>query len=315
MLNRNINMKTYIFISIAVLLLGAVGVGAYVFMKNSADTGINENNVTQPQNEEEVDDFMASEEPEQEDNKPETVIGSSVEGRDIAAYHYGEGDTELVFMGGIHGGYEWNTALVAYEFMDYVQANPGMIPDGIKITVIPVLNPDGLQKIVGTSGRFTPANVPASQTATIPGRFNANNVDLNRNFDCDWQSVGTWQNRNVDGGTRAFSEPESQAFRDYIQTASPAAVVVWYSAAGGVFASNCHNGVLSETNEITNVYAQASGYPSYREFNFYEITGDAVNWLAKNNIPAISVLLSNHTDTEWSKNRAGIEALLEYYAN
>ena len=37
------------------------------------------------------------------------------------------------------------------------------------------------------------------------------------------------------------------------------------------------------------------------------------NWLAKNSIPAISVLLTNHTDTEWSKNLAGIQALLTYY--
>ena len=39
-----------------------------------------------------------------------------------------------------------------------------------------------------------------------------------------------------------------------------------------------------------------------------------VNWFAKQNIPAISVLLTNHTDTEWTKNQKGIEALLSYYA-
>jgi hypothetical protein len=38
-----------------------------------------------------------------------------------------------------------------------------------------------------------------------------------------------------------------------------------------------------------------------------------VNWLAKNNIPAISVLLTNHTDVEWDKNKKGIDAILEYY--
>jgi hypothetical protein len=91
-------------------------------------------------------------------------------------------------------------------------------------------------------------------------------------------------------------------------------VVVWYSAAGGVFASNCHNGVMPETLAITNVFAAASGYQAYKEFNFYTITGDMVNWLAKKNIPGISVLLTTHEDVEWSKNRAGIEALLEYYA-
>ena len=122
------------------------------------------------------------------------------------------------------------------------------------------------------------------------------------------------QNRDVDGGSEPFSEPESKALRDYVKSRNPTAVVVWYSAADGVFASSCHNGVLSETRTITNIYADASGYPAFEEFNFYEITGDAVNWLAKEGIPAISVLLTTHENVEWDKNRAGVEALLEYYA-
>ena len=148
----------------------------------------------------------------------------------------------------------------------------------------------------------------------IAGRFNGNNVDLNRNFDCDWRAEAKWQTKTVSGGSAAFSEPESQAIKNYVETNKPTAVVVWYSAAGGVFASSCHNGVSVETNTITKKFADVSGYPAYQSFDFYAITGDMVNWLAKNNIPAISVLLTNHTDTEWTKNKAGVDALLKYYA-
>jgi len=31
------------------------------------------------------------------------------------------------------------------------------------------------------------------------------------------------------------------------------------------------------------------------------------------NIPAISVLLTNHTDAEWTKNKAGVDAVLQYF--
>ena len=62
-------------------------------------------------------------------------------------------------------------------------------------------------------------------------------------------------------------------------------------------------------------YAKASGYPDSNVFDFYTTTGDMTNWLAKINVPAISVLLTNHTDTEWTKNQAGIKAVLEYYSN
>lgn len=253
---------------------------------------------------------------EEEGNRPESVIGTSADGNAITAYHFGEGDTELLFVGGIHGGYSWNTALVAQELVDHLKENPDVVPQGVKVTVIPVLNPDGLNEVAGTvTADFTQADVSASQTVLVSGRFNGNNVDLNRNFDCEWQPSGVWQSRTVSGGSSAFSEPESRAVRDYVAANKPAAVVAWYSSAGGVYASNCGDGILSETRTIMNAYADASGYPAYENFDFYAITGDMVNWFAKNDIPAISVLLTDHQSTEWTKNRAGIEALLEFYAD
>jgi len=306
--------KAIIIISIVVV----VGLGAYFlirFLPDIADVSEVQNtetNAIQPQGDGQTGETPDTAEPEPD--KEKSVIGKSVEGRDIIAYHYGDGDTEILFVGGIHGGYEWNTTLVVYKAMDYFKAYPSAIPANLKLTFIPVLNPDGLYKVVGMTGQFTPANVTSSQSVQISGRFNANNVDLNRNFDCDWQSSAKWQDTAVSGGSTVFSEPESLAIKNYIETQKPKAVVVWYSAAGGVFASSCHNGVSPETNAITQKFADASGYPAYESFDFYAITGDMVNWFAKSNIPAISVLLTNHTDIEWSKNKAGIEAILEYYA-
>lgn len=299
-------MKKSTIIAIIVVVLVVIA-GFFVVKSFSNDARVGNN--PQVPNPQPVDQT-----PPVETAKPETVIGKSVEGRDITAYHYGTGNDEVLFIGGIHGGYEWNTALIGFQLMDYLAENPTIIPANVKATVIPVLNPDGLNKVVGTSGRFTAADVASSQEVVVSGRFNSNTVDLNRNFDCDWQSVGKWQNKNVSGGTAAFSEPETQAIKAYVESHNPKAVVVWYSAAGGVFASSCHNGVLSETKTLTSLFAKASGYKAYENFNFYEITGDMVNWFAKSNVPAISVLLTNHTDTEWSKNRAGIDAVLKHFA-
>lgn len=290
---------------IAVVVIIILAVGAYFFIRGASNGGDAAN---QPAATTANDATVAT------SSANETVIGKSVQGRDITAYHFGTGGTELLFIGGIHGGYEWNTVLVAYELMDYLKANPAVIPANVKVTVIPVLNPDGLNKTVGTSTRFAAADVPASEALQVAGRFNANTVDLNRNFDCDWQATGKWQTKDVSGGSAAFSEPESMGVKNYVETSKPRAVVTWYSSAGGVFSSSCHNGVLPETNTLTKTFAGASGYPAYESFNFYEITGDMVNWLAKQNIPAISVLLTNHTDTEWAKNQKGVDALLGYYS-
>jgi len=299
-------MKNTIVILLVIIL---AGVGIYLFTKKSPPKVDTTTNTTQSESEQtgEIENVV-------QENKSESIIGQSVKGRDITAYHYGTGSTEILLVGGIHGGYSWNTALVAFETMDYLKANPNVIPNNVKVTVIPVLNPDGLEKVVGTTGRFTEADVSSSQIIVVSGRFNANKVDLNRNFDCDWQSTGVWQTTAVSGGSRAFSEPESSAVRSYVEAHKLSAVVVWYSSAGGIYASKCDGGIMPQTSTIMNIYAKASGYPAYESFDFYETTGDLVNWLAKKKIPAISVLLSNHEDTEWSKNEKGLQALLQHYA-
>jgi len=246
--------------------------------------------------------------------KSETVIGKSIMGRDIAAYHFGTGTKEILFVGGIHGGYAWNTSLLAYQLIDYLKANPNAIPASVKATVIPVLNPDGLSKVVSATGRFSAKDVSSSPEARISGRFNSTPVDLNRNFDCGWKAEGVWQNKPVSGGKAAFSEPESAAIRDYAQNRKPAAVIAWYSAGGGVYSSSCGNGILPETQAITDIYATASGYKAYKNFESYQVSGDMTDWFAKNNVAAIGVLLTTPNDTEADKNLAGIKALFEYYS-
>lgn len=293
-------------IAVIVVLVVLAGVGVYFWMQKSSNNA----NVPPPQ---EVATTTPQDTGVPAQEGTTTVIGTSQQGRDIVAYNYGTGDKRILFVGGIHGAYEWNTILVARQLTDYLDQHPEAVPAGEKVTVIPLLNPDGLYKVINTTGTFSASDMPA-QSATVPGRFNANTVDLNRNFDCDWQSQGTWQSTTVSGGTDSFSEPESKAIKAYIESHNPAAVVVWYSSAGGVFASSCHDGVLPETATLTQTFAKASGYKAYEDFDFYEVTGDMVNWLAKIKVPAISVLLTNHTDTEWSKNLAGIKAVLDYYS-
>ncbi len=294
---------------IIVLVVIVIGVGAYYYLnslvlKDSA-SGVTASTTVK------IDDKATTTKPI---DKTKTIIGKSVEGRDIVAYHFGEGANEVIFVGGIHGGYAWNTALLGFKAVDYLKANPSVIPSNVKVTVIPVLNPDGLNKVAGTSSVFVVSDVSDSQSVLASGRYNANEVDLNRNFACDWQTSAKWQNKTVSGGTAAFSEPESLAIKNYIEASQPKAVVAWYSAAGGVYSSNCHNGILATTTALTSVYSKASTYPAFQDFDFYETTGDMTNWLAKINIPAISILLTTHTSIEWDKNKAGIEAVLKYIA-
>ncbi len=241
------------------------------------------------------------------------VIGHSVEGRNIESYSYGKGRTHLTFVGGIHGGYEWNSVLLAYTFIDYLKAHPEIIPENLTITVIPSANPDGLYAVTGKIGRFTMADVAIDKKVLARGRFNANKVDLNRNFDCKWKSESTWQSKIVSAGTSAFSEPEAKALQKFILSDHSSAVVFWHSQSNGVYASQCNKGILPETLTLMNTYANASLYPAIKTFDAYETTGAADDWLASVNIPTITVELKTHETIEWQQNLKGIKALIQHY--
>lgn len=241
------------------------------------------------------------------------VIGRTVEGRAIEAYTYGSGATHLAFVGGVHGGYEWNSVLLAYTLIDYLNANPEIIPKNLTIAVIPSANPDGVYKVVGREGRFSKTDVSTDKATLASGRFNANKVDLNRNFDCKWKPESTWQKKIVSAGSKPFSEPEAEALRSFMIASQPVAVVFWHSQSNGVYASQCQDGILPGTLDAMNIYSLASRYPAIKTFDAYPTTGAADDWLASINIPAITVELQTHETVEWERNLAGIKALFEYY--
>lgn len=245
------------------------------------------------------------------------VIGQSVEGRAIQAITFGTGDTHLLFVGGIHGGYEWNSALLAYEMIDYLESNHEIIPENLAVSIIPDLNPDGTVLALRDQmdGRFVAADVVDPTTRLARGRFNAHDVDLNRNFDCKWAPESTWRGNPVSAGTGPFSEPEAAALRDFVFETEPTAVVFWHSQANNVYASECEEGVLPATLTLMSTYATAADYGEVPVFDAYPITGDAEGWLASIGIPAITVELESFRSIEWSRNLAGVNAMFDLYAN
>jgi hypothetical protein len=162
--------------------------------------------------------------------------------------------------------------------------------------------------ITSQSERFQPSDVVGD---TVPGRFNANNVDLNRNWNCQWQPTAVWRDVEVSGGPRPFSEPENIALRDFILPKDPAIVVFWHSAANGVFAAGCPD-THAPSLALANIYGQGANYPVYERFTSYEITGDAGDWLTTQNIPSISIELQNHQSLDLSQNLRGVQATLDH---
>lgn len=223
---------------------------------------------------------------------PQTFIfGQSAGGRDLIAYRYGSGSYTIMLVGGIHAGFESNTIDLMFEIQQHFQNNPATIEPDVTFILIPVLNPDGQQE-----GRI------------LAGRFNGNNVDLNRNWDCDWSPDAVFNQRVVDAGSEAFSEPETRALGSLIQRVNPASVIFYHSAANGVFAGNCGDNE-ADSDELAAIYGTSSGYPYGSDFDSYPVTGTAPGWVDSTGIPALDVELASATVNEVERNLRALMAV------
>ena len=229
---------------------------------------------------------------------PDTfTFGASVQGRELVGWRIGNGDQVILLVGGIHTGFEANTVRLIEELATHFRGKPQDVLPEITLVLIPALNPDGLVK-----GR------------EVAGRFNANGVDLPRNWGCDWSPNAVWrEGQAVDPGTRPFSEPETQALAALITDLRPGAVLFYHAAADGVFAGECA-GDNSGAAALAAVYGEAAGYPFGEPFSDYPLTGTATNWVVELGIPALAVELATSTGAEFVRNWRGVMAIQRWLA-
>jgi hypothetical protein len=236
-----------------------------------------------------------------------SVIGISTNGHPIESFVFGAGDNNVVVVGGIHGGYEWNSVLLAYRFLGYFGSHPEAVPEDVRLHIIPTGNPDGIAAVTGQVGPFAAASVSGDTTT---GRPNGNGVDLNRNWGCDWSAEAQWRDVPVSAGRAPFSEPETRALRDYLSQAGIEVVIWLHSAAGLVIPAGCEDVTHRPSEAAAALYGVAAGY-AIGEFTAYPISGDAGNWLAQQDIASFTVELSDHQNVELDRNLSGLLALLE----
>jgi protein MpaA len=153
------------------------------------------------------------------------VIGHSVKGRKITAYHLGEpGKKKVVLISLMHG----NEPAPRRILMNLVD---GAHVHGIDLWVVPVYNPDGL-------ARHT--------------RRNAHGVDLNRNYPYKWIR----QTGNYDSGPKPRSEPETRAMMRFLRSVKPAYILSFHQPLHAVD--------ITERPAFSKKVARALGLPMSR---------------------------------------------------
>lgn len=142
-------------------------------------------------------------------------IGWSVEGREIVAWEFAgtEAAGRTLLIGGMHGD--------EFATIDLLESFRERVPEGTgPVVVLPLANPDGLVRRT---------------------RYNANGVDLNRNFGFNWRSDCL-----EPPGPGPWSEPESRALRDFIVRWEPDRIVALHWALAEIDADGVHSTGLAE---------------------------------------------------------------------
>lgn len=186
-----------------------------------------------------------------------TTIGHSVMGKPIPAFKIGQGNTKLLYVGTHHGLEGITTALLikfAGELCEHFEKgnmiygiDPNYIYNTRCIYMIPMLNPDGIE---------------------LSTQANANGVDLNHNYDADFEEYKKIEKEiGIEGpaptrysGTHPESEPETQAICYFIRTLAPFKYIFTFHSQGEEIYSGYNGYEPKNSLRVARTLARYSGY-------------------------------------------------------
>jgi hypothetical protein len=142
--------------------------------------------------------------------------------------------------------------------------------------IIPLVNPDAhVHAVTGADRRKNANNVTGGKRRV--------GVDLNRNYDIAWGTVGDSGNPESDTfrGAKPFSEPETQAIRDQLTRHKPVVYLTFHSYANSVMWPWDHQSAPPPDPRLAQLGTQLgklSGYKAYQGAQMYLNSGDDVDW-------------------------------------
>ncbi|WP_052130164.1 M14 family zinc carboxypeptidase [Ureibacillus sinduriensis] len=273
------------------------------------------------------------------------IIGYSAEGRAIYGLRVGTGDKEILMDASFHAR-EHMTTNVLLEMIDTYSFsfNRNAVFNGwdvrntlnkVSIWFLPMMNPDGVTLVQqGISALKDPKNISYAKAYAKDGSFkswkaNGRGVDLNQNFGgVSWDKIPSKKNYRNYKGPSAFSEPETQAFVEFVNEHrfktnlsyhSSGSIIYW----GGVQTAS----ELERDRKLVNKIANLTGYnpikPKGAAYNYKYGSGNSTAWMIKEKrIPAITIEIAtyqgeipvalNQWTSIWNKNRTiGLHAAKE----
>ncbi|MEE0060421.1 MAG: M14 family metallocarboxypeptidase [Acutalibacteraceae bacterium] len=238
-------------------------------------------------------------------------IGKSVLGRAIECYTIGNSSKKILLCGAFHG-MEWITSFVLYKFIinicDSIINHKSLQNENLweyfsqhSLAIIPCVNPDGVEiSINGSSSANNLRNYIdyLSNGDTLHWQSNAMGVDLNHNFNADWQTLKakeiamgiTSPCATRYGGAYAHSEAETKALVSFCRHNSIALAVAFHTQGEEIY-WHFGNSTPAISRQIAENMATLSGYTLSTPESI-ATGGGFKDWLIdKLHIPAFTVEL------------------------
>ncbi len=153
-----------------------------------------------------------------------------------------EEDEPVIYFVAEHHAREPISLEVVLNLLNYLLENYSIDPmiqeyvDNYQIWFIPLLNPDGHKVVTDEGDIWWRKNIRDNDEDNIldlPSSYgnSTDGVDLNRNYGWHWGNLNAPDDFNYATyhGTGPFSEPETQAFRDFLESKRPLAGISYHS--------------------------------------------------------------------------------------
>lgn len=220
--------------------------------------------------------------------------GKSLENRDIWALTITSNQAKhteqagIIFMGGHHAREHLSVEMpliLAQQLVASYKAGDERVKrylDSRSIYIIPVVNPDGAEHDIASG------NYRMWRKNTRKNNDGSMGVDLNRNYDHHWGTVGISHNPRSDVycGPSAFSEPETQAVRDFFDSHPNITIMQSYHTFSELILypwGHTHDKITKEPDyQVHSTMAQKMSewnqYTPQQSSDLYLTSGDTSDW-------------------------------------
>lgn len=228
------------------------------------------------------------------------VIGKSVLGKKIYAVEYVSNTKNpwVLISSAIHAREHLSCNLVTKLIEDLSKEKPKF---QFNIAFVPLVNPDGAD--IAVNGTQNLSNSQRQKLEKINGsndfslfKANANGVDLNNNFDANWQTQFSKKKAPAASGyygKKPFSEPESRALMQYAQKLNLFFSISYHLKGEEIYFDFWQDDKIRKRDlRIAKVFAKSTGYKIVLTQNCS--SGGFKDWcVQKLKIPAITIELGN----------------------